>query len=293
VPPVRLPFQLMLFAALAAVGAGPADAQQRPDFGVLSIQVRPPNAEILVDDTRWTAPEGPAPLQIQLTVGVHQVEVRSPGRQAFVRQVTIRTGETTTLNVSLTEAEPPGAPPAPPAPPRPRPPGAPAAPHQSVRVAPGEDGYVFAPDVRITEIHDRTSTLMGAYGGYVFGGTVLIGAGGYWQVSGTEPTYMSYFGGVVEYRLLTTGTVGFNLHALVGGGWQYADTGYYWYRTNGRYGHKAYAYYDEGFFVAEPEAQVVIRFSPSIRLQGGIGYRATSAHGLDGVSGSISLQIGR
>jgi hypothetical protein len=34
---------------LAAFGATPAAAQQSPDFGTLLIQVRPPNAEILID----------------------------------------------------------------------------------------------------------------------------------------------------------------------------------------------------------------------------------------------------
>ena len=51
--------------------------------------------------------------------------------------------------------------------------------------------------------------------------------------------------------------------------------------------------HDEVLFVAEPEAQVVVRFAPSARLQGGVGYRATSANGLSGVSGSISVQIGQ
>jgi hypothetical protein len=47
------------------------------------------------------------------------------------------------------------------------------------------------------------------------------------------------------------------------------------------------------FFVAEPEAQVVFRFGSMVRLQAGAGYRATSADGLSGASGSISVQFGR
>ena len=49
----------------------------------------------------------------------------------------------------------------------------------------------------------------------------------------------------------------------------------------------------DGFFVAEPEAQVVVRLGSSIRLQGGVGYRAVSDNGLSGASGSVSVQFGR
>lgn len=297
----RLVLSFALFMVSAVIGAGSAVAQQRTDFGTLSVQVRPPNAQIFVDGVQWTPPDTGEPLQIQLAPGTHRVEIRAPGLQPFVRAVTIRTGVTTPLNVLLVPTEPPAAPPPPPPPPRPRTPAQPpSAARQAVQLAPGEDGFVFAPDVRVTEVNHQTSTLVGAYGGYVFGGQVLIGAGAYFQVYGTHGAYLNYFGPVVEYRLFTDKTIGLNLHALVGGGVHYSDYAYgYW--DNGRYpmpvgryyGTPYGYYYNNGFFVVEPEAQVVIRFSPSIRVQGGIGYRATSAHGLDGVSGSISVQIGR
>ena len=53
-----------------------------------------------------------------------------------------------------------------------------------------------------------------------------------------------------------------------------------------------YHYYD-AFFIADPEAQLVIRFGSSVRLQGSAGYRATSTSSLNGVTGGISVQIGR
>ena len=52
-------------------------------------------------------------------------------------------------------------------------------------------------------------------------------------------------------------------------------------------------WHDDVFFVAEPEAQVVVRFGRSARLLGEVGYRATSESTLNGVSGSISMQFGR
>jgi len=94
---------------------------------------------------------------------------------------------------------------------------------------------------------------------------------------------------------LPTSTVGVNLHGLIGGGYRYADyyAVPYGAHNNGRYYGAPYYYHDDTFFVAEPEAQVVFRFGSTVRLQVGAGYRATSADGLSGASGSIGVQIGR
>ena len=287
--------RLIVCALFLALTAASAAARQRTDFGTLSIQVRPPDAEIFIDGERWTAPETSGPLQVQLSPGTHRVELRSSGRQPFVREVTIRAGETTPLNVSLSKAEPAAAPP-PPArrPPAPRPPAGIA------RVTTSEDGFVIAPDFRVTEINHQTAGLIGAYGGYVFAGQVLIGGGAYWQANSTDGAHLAYGGPVVEWRMFTDRTIGFNLHGLMGAGWRFSDFGYF---QDVRFGHHGppvdvrygmpYGLHDEVFFVAEPEAQIVVRFGTSVRLQGGVGYRATSANGLSGPSGSISLQFGR
>ena len=297
------------FAIVLLLGiiATPAAAQQRAAYGTLSIVVRPPDAEVLIDGEKWTGPEGAAPLQVQLAPGTHRVEIRSPQRETFVRDVTIRADETTPLNVSLTRAES-SLPPAPPPPTTVEPPASPRAagqPSGSVHVTPNEDGPMIAPDYRVTEINHHTSQLIGAYGGYVFGGQFLAGAGGYWQADSTDGTRIAYFGPVFEWRVFPERTIGLNLHGLVGGGWRYADDFYYAnfdgpridprgrpQPVNGRYG-MPYGWYGGNFFVAEPEAQVVVRLGSSMRLQGGVGYRATSERGLSGVSGSVSMQFGR
>ncbi len=287
----------MMFVTLTAVAAV---AQQRTDFGTLSIQVRPPEADVFIDGERWTGSETTGALQVQLSPGTHYVEVRSPGRQTFARQVTIRAGETTPLNVSLIQgegAEPTIAPPS--TVPRP-----PAPSSNVVRATASEDGFVIAPDYRVTDLNHHTGQLVGAYGGYVFGGQALIGAGGYWQADSTDGTHIAYGGPVFEWRMFPDRTIGFNLHGLIGGGWRYADHGYY---GDVRFDHDGpqvdprhgapyampYGWDDQSFFVAEPEAQVVVRFGSAIRLQGGVGYRATSADNLSGVSGSVSVQFGR
>jgi hypothetical protein len=287
VRPIACALCLVLTAASAA-------ARQRTDFGTLSIQVRPPDAEIFIDGERWTAPEGPGPFQVQLSPGTHHVQLRSPGRQAFVREVTIRAGETTPLNVALTQSAPRTAPPPPTRTQAPQPTGSIA------RVTASEDGFVIAPDFRITEIDQQTAELIGAYGGYVFAGQVLIGGGAYWQANTTDGAHLAYGGPVVEWRLFTDRTIGFNLHGLVGAGWRYSGFGYFRDVRFGQHGGPGnvrygmpYGWHDEVFFVAEPEAQIVVRFGRSVRLQGGVGYRATSADRLSGPSGSISLQFGR
>ena len=175
-----------------------------------------------------------------------------------------------------------------------------------------EDGAVFAPDVKFTEVNHEFATLVGAYGGYVFGGQVMFGGGGYWQANSTNGLHIAYGGPVVEWRALRGKTIGLNLHALVGGGTEYSDyhDGYYGYDhgvyvdPRGRNGHvvavvpPGYAYgypyhYYDAFFIADPEAQLVIHFGSSVRLQGSVGYRATSTSSLNGVTGGISVQIGR
>jgi hypothetical protein len=137
----------------------------------------------------------------------------------------------------------------------------------------------------------------------------MFGGGGYWQANSTNGLHIAYGGPVVEWRALRGKTIGFNLHALVGGGTSYSDYNYAYYDggpyvnprgqngRNVRLSPAAYPYpynhYYDAFFIADPEAQLVIHFGSSVRLQGSVGYRATSTSSLNGVTGGISVQIGR
>ncbi len=297
--------RVCLTIASILVTATIATAQPPTAFGTLSIQVRPPDAEIFIDGERWTGSEGNAPLQVQLSPGTHRIEMRAPGRQTFSATVTIRSGQTTPLNVSLpqtataesapSESTPSPAPPA--ATPRP-----PRASEGGVHLTTGEDGFMIAPDFRVTEINHHTAQLLGAYGGYVFGGQFLVGAGGYWQVDSTDGLRIAYGGPVFEWRVFPDKAVSLNLHGLIGGGWRYSDDSYFAHFGGPRVDHRGvpagryglpYGWYDAGFFVAEPEAQVGVRLGSWIRVQGGVGYRATSSDNLNGASGSLSVQFGR
>jgi hypothetical protein len=298
----------LLGVVLVILSASFAAAQE---FGVLSIQARPVGAEVLIDGEHWSGSGEGASLKVQLAPGSHHVEIRAPGRQTYVSDVTIRAGETTPLNVSLTVATPRPEPPPAFVPRSPTPAAGPPEPGSVVQVRNADDGPVFAPDVKFTEVNHEFATLVGAYGGYVFGGQVMFGGGGYWQANSSNGAHIAYGGPVVEWRALRGRTIGLNLHALVGGGTVYSDYYGYYGHDHGNYvdprGHggnvvvvpPGYGYgypyndYYDGFFVADPEAQLVIHFGSSVRVQGSVGYRATSSSSLNGVTGGISVQVGR
>jgi PEGA domain len=268
----RVLVRFLVCTLLVVLSASVAAAQE---FGTLSIRARPAGAEILIDGEHWTGSGETGPLQVQLAPGAHRIEVRAPGRQTYVSDVTIRAGETTPLNVSLSVAAPRPEPP--PAPLRPPSAAGPPQPGSVVEVINGEDGAVFAPDVKFTEVNHEFATLVGAYAGYVFGGEVMFGGGGYWQANSTNGLHIDghygYNQGIyVDPR-------GRNGHGVV-----VVPPGF-------AYGYP-YHYYD-AFFIADPEAQLVIHFGSSVRVQGSVGYRATSTSSLNGVTGGISVQIGR
>ena len=300
-PSVRLMVSMLSFALTATVAA----AQQRPEFGTLSIQVRPPNAEIFIDGERWTTSNETGPLQVQLSPGTHRVEIRSAGRQTFTREMTIRAGETTPLNVALTQGGESSetSPEPPPFEHRPPVSQSPSNPSSGiVQSSAAENGFVIAPDFRITQINHDTAQMVGAYGGYVMARQLLVGAGAYWQANSTDGAHMFYTGPVVAWRMFPDRTVGLNLHGLIGGGWRYFDDDFYYWRIRSDHNERFVPPpginpvprgYNDAFFVAEPEAQVVWRLGSWARVQGGIGYRATSADGLSGASGSVSMQFGR
>ncbi|MBW8712607.1 MAG: PEGA domain-containing protein [Acidobacteria bacterium] len=69
-------------------------------FGAVAVRVQPADAEILIDGERWEAPAGER-VQVQLTPGSHRVEVRKSGFRTYSSSVDVRSGQTVTVNVSL------------------------------------------------------------------------------------------------------------------------------------------------------------------------------------------------
>ena len=87
-------------------GRGPETAPPVPTraegFGGLSLRVQPADADVLIDGERWTGPLENERLTVQLGAAQHRLEIRKEGYRSYFTDVTIRNGETLTLNVALT-----------------------------------------------------------------------------------------------------------------------------------------------------------------------------------------------
>lgn len=81
----------------------PPAAGRAEGFGQLSLRVQPADADVFIDGERWTAPLENERLTVQLGAALHRLEIRKEGYRAYLTDVTIRNGETLTLNVALTK----------------------------------------------------------------------------------------------------------------------------------------------------------------------------------------------
>jgi hypothetical protein len=84
-------------------GTGPPPATRAESFGELSLRVQPADADVLIDGERWTGPLENERLMVQLGAAVHRLEIRKDGYRSYFTDITIRNGETLTLNVALTK----------------------------------------------------------------------------------------------------------------------------------------------------------------------------------------------
>jgi hypothetical protein len=288
---MRVSYVSGLLLAAILLGSSYTEAQTS-DFGTVAISYRPIDAVIYIDGERWASPTPGGPVVVQLLPGRHNVEVRAPNHRWFSTDVDVRAGQSTPLNVSLASGIagplPQDAPPLPPG----APPSQPG-PIVQTSVQPSGDGWMIAPDFKITSMNHRTTGLAGLYGGAVFAGKLLVGAGAYWQMDSYYSEHLAYGGAVVEYRFLSNSPVGISAHGLAGYGQLWVPSGYG--GGHGPYYGYPHGYPYEGFFVGEPQLQVVARFGQTVRLAGGIGYRFTTSDvaNLDGVTGSFSIQFGR
>jgi hypothetical protein len=176
-----------------------------------------------------------------------------------------------------------------------------------------KNGFLVAPDFKVTEVDHKTSELAGAYAGWVTDNTLLIGAGGYWLANQSRDREMAYGGLVVGWLSRTNHRFGFGAKALVGGGQAtLSNTIVDVERLDNRGGpfgrgpssprehpvlQQHSVRFHDGFFIVDPEANLLVNLTRRLRLTGGVGYRLTSgARGTDdrlrGVTGSVALQIG-
>jgi len=142
-------------------------------------------------------------------------------------------------------------------------------------------------------------------GGLVIDDALLIGAGGYWLADSSRTRKLSYGGAVVEWRQGTGETVGFALKGLLGVGTATTsqtvtlvgfDRDENGARAPTSLGSVAVAFRQD-FFVAEPQADLLVRLGPNVRLHVGGGYRLVGSDRrigseIRGATGSVSLEFG-
>jgi hypothetical protein len=175
-----------------------------------------------------------------------------------------------------------------------------------------QSGWLFAPDVRATDLNGETGALAGGYLGHVTDRTWVIGAGGYFLTNREDDLKMAYGGPVFEWLIRADRKIGFGVRTLVGAGTATLPRSIVDFidprvlaaaeRRGSRSSLRQYdpaatiAVHDD-FFVAEPQINVMWNVSPGQRLVFGLGYRAVGSapllgDDLNGLSGSLSFQIG-
>ena len=80
------------------------------------------------------------------------------------------------------------------------------------------DGWVAAPDVKVTDVDTRTAQLAGVYGGRLIDDTVLIGGAGYWLTNQDRDFKLAYGGVVIGWQSREMGRIRFGGRGLVGAG---------------------------------------------------------------------------
>ena len=190
------------------------------------------------------------------------------------------------------------------------------------------DGWVLAPDFKVTDVDNRTGELAGAYGGRLIDGTILIGGAGYWLANDARDFKMSYGGLVVGWQSPELGRIRFGGRGLLGAG--SATLGFDVTMLRGgqpngsplpggdiRFGVRnpgaqapapsrapvpvqtirARVLGRNDFMVFEPTANISARLTHGIGVSCGVGYRVTSQTDvlrdrLNGPSASLALQFG-
>src|SRR5262245_45247931 len=162
-------------------------------------------------------------------------------------------------------------------------------------------GWLVAPDAKITEFDGKTDGLLGGYGGWITDDTFFIGGAGYWLVNPSHDHEMWYAGLVLQFLARTDSRFGYSAKGLIGGG--EATIGGVTIVPGGdfRRGRGATTpvrtFFHQAFFVAEPEADILIRLTRQMRITAGAGYRFTVADFRSeerrvGAVGTLGLQIG-
>jgi hypothetical protein len=177
-----------------------------------------------------------------------------------------------------------------------------------------QNGWLFAPDVRATDLNGETGALAGGYLGRITDNSWVIGAGGYFLTNRDDHFKLAYGGPVVEWLVRTDRRIGFGVRAMVGAGSAtlplpvtdvidpriLASSS-----RSSRHLRGGLTLLDatatiavrDDFFVAEPQLNLLVNVARDQRIVFGLGYRAVGGapllgDSLSSLSGSIAYQIG-
>jgi hypothetical protein len=179
-----------------------------------------------------------------------------------------------------------------------------------MRVEQVHDGWAVAPEFKVTRFDNGTRTLAGGYVGRVIDNSLLLGFGGYGLLDGNHNRKLGYGGFLVEWREGVDRPIGFTVRGLLGVGTATASTTVVTFfefpRANapclppgcGAIGTPVNAVYrNVNFYVAEPEADLLLNVGSHVRVHAGAGYRLAGDadpidHQIHGAVGSLSVEIG-
>ena len=181
------------------------------------------------------------------------------------------------------------------------------------------DGWVLAPDFKVTDVDNRTGELAGAYGGRVIDDTLLIGGAGYWLANDARDFKLAYGGLVVGWQSPEFGRIRFGGRGLAGAGRATLGFDVTPLRggivegfTGGRPGDIRFGVAPapsqpqnfrtrviarDDFLVFEPQANISARITKAIGVSCGVGYRETAQADilrdrLNGPTASLAVQFG-
>ena len=193
------------------------------------------------------------------------------------------------------------------------------------------DGWLLAPDFKVTDVDNRTGELAGAYGGRVIDNTLLIGGAGYWLANDARDFKLAYGGLVVGWQSPEFGRIRFGGRGLAGAGRATLGFDVTPLRggivngfTGGRPGDIRFGVTDprvqttaptrvpvpsqpqdfrtrviarDDFLVFEPQANISARITKAIGVSCGVGYRETAQADilrdrLNGPTASLAVQFG-
>jgi len=169
------------------------------------------------------------------------------------------------------------------------------------------NGFLVAPDFKITQVDKKAAGLAGGYAGFVIDDAFFIGGGGYALVTNTRDRQMVYGGLVLQWFGRANERFGYSAKTLIGGGTSESSSTVQ-LMEGGRMVSERLRFRQD-FFVAEPEVDAIVRLTTHLRLTAGVGYRFTGsgrfghddyrygpsglpASRLNGAVASIGLHIG-